>query len=145
MKYYGKGSLRGSITVEAALIIPMIIIIIISIIKFGYELHDGTIISMLDKYEAVKACMIDWSYYNVETKSVDIGQLVNKPLIDIGEEYKSYQYGMLNKLISEYEEKLILSGNYTQAVNRYGNGIKNSTIVRTTHILIEHAGRIKDD
>lgn len=145
MRHYENAGLKGSITLESALIMPIVIIIIVSIIKFGYGLHDRTIISMLDKYETVKARMIEWSFYNVEVKGVDLSQLVNKPLIDITGEYKKYQDAILDKLISEYESKLILGGKYTQAVMNHNNGIKNSTIVRATHILLDHAGRIKYD
>ena len=135
---------KASITIESALIFPIAIIIIIALIKFAFYIHDITVTNMLQKYQEIKVRMIEWSYYDVEDGKINIGEAVNKPLININNEYVNNEKMALKSKINEYKSH-ILSGYYRNEMLKYGivkdskellngftyeSGIKNSTIVR---------------
>ena len=141
----GKICYNASVTVETALVMPLVILLIFSFIKFGFELHDRTIGGMLNKYEVIKGRMIDWSYYNVESHKIDTIAIVNKPLLELGGTYRFCQRALLNQYISSYERELCLAHKGEEDTIEYSSGFKSSTLIRTTHILLEHMENIEYD
>ncbi len=141
----GRNFFNASVTVETALVMPIVIMLIFSFIRFGFELHDRTVGGMLDKYENVKARMIDWGYYNVESHKIDTIAIVNRPLLELEGSYRFCQHALLNWYISSYKKEIFLVKDSLEEALSYNSGFKSSTLIRTTHILLEHMENIKYD
>ncbi len=139
-----KNYVKGSVTVEASLVFPIVMFVIFAIIRFGFNMHDIVVSNMLCEYLAVKENNIVSNSYSPAAKVIDIKEIVDGGPFDIGNEKKEIKRAYIRGLVSEYRGS-ILMGTYSETlVNESKSRIKNSTLVRMVHILLNHAERIVD-
>lgn len=137
-----RGYIKGSVTVEAAFVFPIIMFVIAAVIRFGFDIHDIVVSNMLGEYIAVKENSILCSSYNPTAKNIDIREIVNRGPFDIGNEKIEIKRTYLRGLVSEYRKSIMLGTISELPVYENKSRIKNSTLVRLVHIFLNHAERI---
>lgn len=133
---------KGSVTVEAALVFPIILFVISGIIRFGFDIHDTVVSDMLGEYLAVKENSILCSSYSLTAKAIDIKEIVNKGPFDIGNEKREIKKAYIRGVVLEYRKSIMLGTSSELPVYESKSRIKNSTLVRMVHIILNHAERI---
>lgn len=133
---------KGSVTVEAALVFPIVMFVISAVIRFGFDIHDIVVSNMLGEYLAVREDNVLCSSYSPTAKAIDIKEIVNKGPFDIGNEKKEIKKAYIRSLVLEYRRSIMLGKSSKAPVYKSKSRIKNSTLVRMVHILLNHAERI---
>lgn len=139
-----KNYVKGSVTVEASLVFPIVMFVIFAIIRLGFNMHDIVVSNMLCEYLAVKENNIVSSSYSPTAKAIDIKEIVNRGPFYIGNEKKELKKAYIRGLVSEYRSSILMDAYSDTFVYESKNRIKNSTLVRMVHILLNHAERIVD-
>lgn len=141
-----KKYLGGYITVEAAYIFPIFILIIVAVLRLGMQIHDKTTDTALSQYLSIKEKSIQQSCYNPAIRRIDMREVVNAGIVEVYDMSKE-----LNKLyvqceVTRYRNSMVLYSDDIPLMDiTVRRGLKNSTIVRTVHVLKSHAERIMDN
>lgn len=135
-------ALGGSVTLEASLVFPLILALILAVIRFGYYIHDITVSGMLKEYEKVKETGMLWSSYDPFIKEISLKEIANKQLIDFGGIYQEAKRYYLENVIAEYRDSILMGEYAPEAYEGVYSGLKNSTVVRGVHILMTHGERL---
>jgi len=72
---------KGSFTVEAALLMPIIIFMIISLIYLGFYLHDKAVTKFAANYMAVKICQIYANELEISTSQINYDKLLDRNIL----------------------------------------------------------------
>lgn len=136
------GYSKGSVTVEAALVFPIVMFVISAVIRFGFDIHDTVVSNMLKEYTAVKENSVLCSSYNLTAKRIDIKEIVNRGPFDIGNKSNDGKRKQLEMRVMEYRDGIMLGSSSKMPEYEYKSRIKNSTLVRMVHIILNHAERI---
>lgn len=67
----------GYITVEASFIFPIVFLVIIALLKFGFQIHNRFLDVSLTEYLKIEAESIEHNSYNPAIKGIDIKDVVN--------------------------------------------------------------------
>lgn len=134
----------GSLTVEAAVIYSLAMFIIIGIIKLSLFIHDAAISGILNEYCYLKEDNIAAMYYDVDSGEIDVREIVNSTAYNIFTTNREEKIKQVRDIISQYQDYAIWGKDSGAVKGRIKKrvGIKNGTIVRGTHILINHGERI---
>lgn len=139
---YINGYMKGSLTVEAALVFPIIMFVILAFIRFGFTVHDVVVSNMLEEYIYARESNILCSSYNPMLKETDIGEIVNSVPFNPGNEKKEIKKAFVRGRVQEYGRNIMMGtlSWYPECENK--NRIKNSTVVRIVHIFLKHGERL---
>lgn len=140
--------LSGEITVEAALIFPMIIFIFIWLMEFSYHIRNTQITQIMSDYYDIKVSQVIDYKYSTQKKGIDLMQYINKSVVDVENLWESHQISEIYELIEEYNNEnlsgSLKSGNGFGYSDKYEikaknkGGLKNASIIRLTHNMINH-------
>lgn len=142
-----KTKVSGSITVESAIIIPLVFLIVVEIIKFSFLIHDAAVSGILCEYFLMKENNAVSMYYNVDSKKIDIKEIVNTPTYNVSSNNREQKKNKLRRSFEEYLEYMMW-GKDDSVIRKYTDNqlvIKNATIIRGTDILIKHGERLLND
>lgn len=133
----------GYFTVEAAFVFPIMIMVIVAVLRLGMEVHDDMVDTALAQYLFIKSRSIEQSSYSPIEHGIDLREVVNAGIIDFSGVKKEVDKLYAEMLVKEYRDKIILYSDEaelpTVGVSR---GLKNSTIVRTIHVMKSRAERM---
>lgn len=138
--------LGGYITVEAAYIFPIFILIIVAVLRLGMQIHDKTMDTALSQYLSIKEKAIQQSCYNPVIRKIDMREVVNAGIVEGYDMSKELNKLYVQSEVTGYRNSMVLySDNIPLMDITVRRGLKNSTIVRTVHVLKSHAERIMDN
>lgn len=141
----GRFRAGGYITVEAAFVFPMFFLIIIALLKFGFQIHNRFLDYSLTEYLRIKTESIEHNSYNPVIRGIDIKNAVNSGLMgnDVKkkESYKVYAA----ELVKEYRERVAVGKCGGFLYEDYDIPIKNSTVVRMLYVIKNHTERVFDN
>lgn len=138
--------LGGYITVEAAYIFPIFILIIVAVLRLGMQIHDKTMDTALSQYLSIKEKAIQQSCYNPVIRKIDMREVVNAGIVEGYDMSKELNKLYVQSEVTGYRNSMVLySDNIPLMDITVRRGLKNSTIVRTVHVLKSHAERILDN
>ncbi len=138
--------LGGYITVEAAYIFPIFILIIVAVLRLGMQIHDKTMDTALSQYLSIKEKAIQQSCYNPVIRKIDMREIVNAGIVEGYDMSKELNKLYVQSEVTGYRNSMVLySDNIPLMDITVRRGLKNSTIVRTVHVLKSHAERIMDN
>jgi len=72
---------RGSFTVEAALLMPIIIFMIVSLVYLGFYLHDKAVTKFAADYMAVKICQLYANELDINTSQINYDKLLSRNIL----------------------------------------------------------------
>jgi len=72
---------KGSFTVEAALLMPVITFMIISLIYLGFYLHDKAVTKFAANYMAVRIGQLYANELDINTSQIDYDKLLNRNIL----------------------------------------------------------------
>ena len=138
--------LGGYITVEAAYIFPIFILIIVAVLRLGMQIHDKTTDMALSQYLSIKEKAIQQSCYNPVIRRIDIREVVNAGIVEVYDMPKELNKLYVQSEVTRYRNSMVLYSDDIPLMDiTLRRGLKNSTIVRTVHVLKSHAERIMDN
>ena len=136
----------GYFTVEASYIFPIMVMVIVMVLRLGMEVHDDLADTALSQYLSVKEKSIEQSCYNPYEHRTDIREVVNTGIIEFSSTKKEVNKLYAEAMVREYRDNIALYTCRTKEMDKKKNcGLKNSTIVRTIHVIKSHAERIVED
>lgn len=146
MKRQKKIYMQGSVTLEAALVFPLVLFVLFGVIRFGFYIHDITAENMINEYAAVREINMLQSGYDPVNQSVNLREIVNKGIIRFENPYQEQKTQYLYRTIDDYKGRIRMEKDREETgTKRYEGvnaGFKNSTVVRTVHVLMNHAENI---
>lgn len=138
--------LGGYITVEAAYIFPIFILIIVAVLRLGMQIHDKTTDTALSQYLSIKEKAIQQSCYNPVIRRIDIREVVNAGIVEVYDMSKELNKLYVQSEVTRYRNSMVLYSDDIPLMDiTIRRELKNSTIVRTVHVLKSHAERIMDN
>jgi TadE-like protein len=72
---------RGSATVEAALLMPIIIFVIVALIYLGFYLHDKAVTKFAANYMATKICQVYTYEFDINTSQINYDKLLDRNIL----------------------------------------------------------------
>lgn len=128
--------MRGSITVEASLVFPIILVVVVMIIKLGLFIHDRSVVSALDCYYSCKAEMLEYGYSLDERRITIKNILIPKRSVD---------RITMKETVSEYAEGIFVGEKFDFDFSYSGTKTKNGDLIRLYHNLIIHGEELLND
>ncbi len=131
----------GYFTVEASFIFPIMLMVIAAVLRLGMEVHDDMAYTALTQYLDIKNKSIQQSCYSPHEHKTDIHEVVNTGIVEFSSIKKELNKLYAEELVREYGNSIMLFDRLDIEGGKT-RGSKNSTIVRSIHVIKSHAERI---
>lgn len=131
----------GYFTVEASFIFPIMLMVIAAVLRLGMEVHDDMAYTALTQYLDIKNKSIQQSCYSPHEHKTDIHEVVNTGIVEFSSIKKELNKLYAEELVREYGNSIMLFDRLDIEGGKTW-GSKNSTIVRSIHVIKSHAERI---
>lgn len=128
----------GYITIEAALVFPMVFFVITALLQFGFKLYNGFVDCSLEEYLRIKTDSIEYNSYNPVIHGIDVKDAVSGGLITSGEEKREKNKTHAKRLVNEYRDRIVICGDSRFSYTEGRGRLKNSTVVRMVHVIKSH-------
>lgn len=141
----GKFRAGGYITVEAAFVFPMFFLIIIALLKLGFQIHNRFLDYSLTEYLRIKTESIEHNSYNPVIRGIDIKNAVNSGITGNDSKRKESYKAYAAELVKEYRDKMTVGKCGGFLYENYVIPLKNSTVARLLYVIKNHTERVFDN